>query len=176
MVPLSAPGALPIVALVVLGATFGVSALVGIVAEIAKYTYIEKLARRIPDLRLAGRARFVRRANYVLIGGGVVLGAVLAVMVVSAGPGTLAATFAGPPPAPTAASSPSSLPSATITTALVAIVAVGGVGVCGLGMIMLVIGVASLVLLFGLRKALQAQAELARHHWAPESVAATPAQ
>jgi len=61
-------------------------------------------------------------------------------------------------------------------TALVAIVAVGGVGVCGLGMIMLVIGVASLVLLFGLRKALQAQAELARHHWAPESVAATPAQ
>ncbi len=48
--------------LVVLGLLSSAVTLVGLVGEFAKYIYYERLARRIPDDKLASRARFLRWA------------------------------------------------------------------------------------------------------------------
>ncbi len=84
-----APGAggLPLAVAIVLLAT----TVIYVIGEFAKYYYLEKLAQRIPDPRLAGRARFLRWALavcYLIVGvGGTAAGITAAAR--PAGPGQM---------------------------------------------------------------------------------------
>ncbi|MFO0971966.1 MAG: hypothetical protein U1A27_00805 [Phycisphaerae bacterium] len=121
---------------------------IGAVGEIARLSYLSKLADRIPEPALAQRARFLMKSY----GGAAVITTVLsAVMAVAAGTGALprprgARGAAGPPAMP--------------------------MGMISMGCVTLVIGLAYFVfflmylrLLDRLRKAFRLQAALAREHW-----------
>jgi len=113
---------LPSVATILLLLLAGLAGLVGVVGEIAKYFYLEKLADRIPNPKLAGQARFLRWALGVTFGLGAVLGTMVAISaVVARAPGAappggrLAALVApgAPAPATQPASSATGAPNGT---------------------------------------------------------------
>ena len=118
--------------------------LVGLVGEFAKFIYYERLAKRIPDDSLAGRARFLKWAFTITLAVTVVGGGIAGAIAATAP----AAPAAGPPPA----------------LALLACLAIP----VGLAVVLalLVFGVMTLFLLLRLRKAIAQQAGLARATWA----------
>lgn len=109
---------LGVIALAVPAVLFG---LVGVAAEFAKFLYLEKLADRVPDPKLAGFARFLRWAYCIGLAAMTIFGGVILIGFVTAG-GTLttvpalpaASAPAGGPPLVT--SVPTAAPGA-ITTA-----------------------------------------------------------
>jgi hypothetical protein len=77
----SLPGSLPralIVGIVVIAAAAGIF---GVVGEFAKFIYLEKLAKRMPDGKLAARARVLRWGFGITLGVLAVLGSILTIIV-----------------------------------------------------------------------------------------------
>lgn len=126
--------------------------LVWLAGEYAKFLYYGQLAARIPDRVLWSRARFLRWA-FVVSFAIMLLGS--AAVAVAPAPPTVA-----PPPV---AAAPAAAPPVTGPSAA-QLVGLGLVGVAGMGV--LVFGVLTMFLIMRLRKAILAQAALARQSWA----------
>ncbi len=141
---------LPYAGVVLVGIAGVLVILVGLVGEFAKFIYYERLAKRIPDDSLAGRARFLKWGFTIALGL-VAVGGGIAAIVAATAPATAtapAAPAAGPPPA----------------LALLGCLAIP----VGLAVVLalLVFSVMTLFLLLRLRKAIAQQANLARTTWA----------
>lgn len=132
---LSPPGAVLIV-FAVLGV---IATLIGLVGEFAKFTYYEYLLRRVPDPKLAGRARFLKW-GFVVCLGIMLLGGILTVVNLALS----GATGAGPGLGP--------------VTGVMFLMLPAGIG-------MLVFGILTLLLLLRLRQALLTAAESAEAVW-----------
>jgi len=123
--------------------------LVGLVGEFAKFIYYERLARRIPEDSLAGRARFLKWAFTITLAVVVVVGGIAAIVGATAPAG---AGGAGPG------------------------LALFGCLALPAGLAVLGFSVMTLFLLLRLRKAIAEQAKLARATWAAALAdGATPA-
>ncbi len=109
--------------------------LFGVIGEFAKFIYLEKLANRIPDDQLAGRARFLRWAYGLTMGAMVVFGAIIGLVMSLAGPGA--------------------------TTVILPLGCVAGLT----GIAFFVFAIMTLFMYGRFRKAFQQQAESARQVW-----------
>lgn len=128
---------LPTTGVVLLGLIMLLVGLVGLVGEFAKFIYYERLANRIPEASLAGRARFLKWAFTITLGLMVVVGSVAAIF---------------------GATAPAGAPGAGIV--VISCLALPA------GLALLVFGVMTLFLLLRLRKAIAEQARVARATWA----------
>ncbi|MEK6674215.1 MAG: hypothetical protein AABZ47_01010 [Planctomycetota bacterium] len=127
---------------VALGVLTLLISLVAVGGEFAKLLYFERLAKRIPNEFLVKRARLLRWAYVIVLGGSVVGGSVVALVVLSKGS-----------PSPTTGGLGS------LATAMIFVV-----GACGL--LVLIIMLLIIILINHLRKAFNEQAEIARMIWA----------
>ena len=118
--------------------------LVGLIGEFAKFIYYERLARRIPDEKLAGRARFLKWAFTITLGVAVMAAGILLVV------GLVAPGGGGPA---------GGGPAAAFAAGFACLLAPAAVA-------LLVFGIMTLFLLLRLRKAIAEQARLARTTWA----------
>jgi len=144
------------------------SGLIGLVEEYFKFKFYEYLALRVPDERLARRARFLRIAMVVALALVLIAGIATLVLATRGGANT---GPAGAPSAPggTATFAGRTLPvPAGLRGVLLACAAVGGF----LG---LIFSLLTLFLLLRLRRRLSEQAEQARSIWRGDAVAARPA-
>jgi hypothetical protein len=130
---------LPRAGVILVGLIMLLVGLVGLVGEFAKFIYYERLARRIPEDSLAGRARFLKWAFTITLAVMVVVGGIAAIVGATAPAG---AGGAGP-----------------------GLVLLGCLALPA-GLAMLVFSVMTLFLLLRLRKAIAQQANLARATWA----------
>jgi hypothetical protein len=128
---------LPKAGVILVGLSMLLVGIVGLVGEFAKFIYYERLAKRIPDDALAGRARFLKWAFPTALGVLVVGAGVMVVVGATARAGGPAAGLA-----------------------------VGGCLMAPAGLALIVFGVMALFLLVRLRKAVTQQAKLARATWA----------
>jgi hypothetical protein len=143
--------------------------LIGAVGEFAKFFYLEKLALRIPDAKLASHARYIRWGLVVALAALIVVGAIMAAVAFRAGVPGFAAGWPPPAPASMRATGATSMP-------VPSPVAVGGRGAGGFmagaclvgvaGLAYLVFAIAALVLQWRLGRRFREQAELARRTWA----------
>ncbi len=133
----------PLFALAIVAAT--VCGLAGAVGTYAQYLYIERLAERIPDARLARLARFLRWGYSIVLGVSTLIGGIAAFYVVRSGPAA-----AGP----------------GIAATLSGFGVILGVAGCAFGLGVLVMSIACIVLYIRARRAFREQAELARATWA----------
>lgn len=69
----------------VLTLAVGLAGLFGVVGEFAKFIYLEKLARRVPDVSLAERARLLRWGYGLTLAAAVIMGLIVAVFAASGG-------------------------------------------------------------------------------------------
>lgn len=115
-----------------------VSALIALVGEWYKYIFYERLANRIPDSKIASRARFLRVGYAILYGTAGVGGAVVALV------------MGGPPTTAGAAFAP-----------LMMLVGIAG-------LVLIILSILTIGLILKLRKLLLEQAELARLTWAAQ--------
>lgn len=102
-----------LVMLLVIGGT--AAGLVSVAGEFAKFLYLEKLAERIPDHKLAGNARFLRWAFSIGLGCMVIFGGLM--LLATRTPVTITTPFAGPittslAPPPGGPNAPASAPAA----------------------------------------------------------------
>jgi hypothetical protein len=142
----------------VLGGAIVLTAIVGIVGQFAQLYYLEKIALRIPDQKLAGRAKLVRWGYGVSFAVMVGVGAVMAFAML-----TMKQAPGGPGAMPF----------------FMAFGCVAGLaGLCALGF-----GIVYLIMLFQFNRVLKEQSEYARRTWAniaapaaPPPVAAPPDQ
>lgn len=114
--------------------------LVGVVGEFAKLTYFEKLARRIPDAKLARDAHNLRWAMAISLGAAILFGGVAALAMVLGGTGGPGGVAVG-------------------ATALGCMAGVAGLAYA-------VVGILVLILIYRLGRAFRQQAHIARHTWA----------
>jgi len=124
--------------LLALGALAIAAALIGLVGEFAKFIYYERLARRIPDDKLASRARFLR------------WGWTVGLLFMTAVSGAVALLTA-----------PGNPNLAGAAVGMVCVLLLGGLA-------LVVFGLMTIRLMLRLRKALVEQANLARATWAAE--------
>ena len=150
--------------------------LVGVGAEFAKFMYIEKLAGRIPDRKLASLARFLRWAYSIGLAAMVVYGGLMLVGLVTTTGGTMAGLMtAATASAP--ASSPATGPGMTGMTVAVPVGPAGGLvalligGACLFGLATLVFMIMVLVLYVRLGRRFREQADIARTTWATATAA-----
>lgn len=141
--------------------------LIGVAGEFAKYLYIQKIAERIPNPTLAGRARFLRWALSIGLAAMVIVGAALAAGFWKAGVFTPTGAAAPNPSLNSAVGTTGSAPAAVAISRppgglLAATIGVGCISAVGA----LVFGIMILVLYFQLDGELRRQAELARLTWA----------
>jgi hypothetical protein len=155
-------------AVVMLGIPFVLLSLAYVAGEFAKFLYIEKLADRIPEPKLASFARFLRWAYSIGLAVLVLVGGAFLFWALASG-GTVAAlttTATGSAPA---------------TQAVASRPAAAGLGVlmlgaaCLFGVVMLAFGIMILVLYIQLGGHLRRQAEAARSTWARGATGATTA-
>jgi len=125
----------------------GVASLVALVGQFAQLNYLSKLSRRIPDVKLAGRARFLMYAIGISYGLVVVFGILMAIAVATRGRGGGA----------------------------IPLLAGGGLFVMIAGLALIVFGLMYLDLLEKLRKRLREQIAAAESTWAAGTVAAAQA-
>jgi len=130
---------LPGAGVILVGLIMLLVGLVGLVGEFAKFIYYERLARRIPEASLAGRARFLKWAFTITLAVMVVVGGIAAIV------GATTPTGAGGAGPGLALFGCLALPAA---------------------LAMLVFSVMTLFLLLRLRKAIAEQARIARATWA----------
>ena len=134
------------VQLVILATIFGLIAAVG---TYALYLYIEKLAERVPDRKLAIRAKFIRWGYSMAIGGIAVIGGIAALW------------YLGSPPAAGVASGSGGMVVMVNRGATII-----GAGVCFFGLAMLVFSILCIILYIRAMKVFRQQAQLARRTWA----------
>lgn len=147
-----------------------VNGLLHLVCEWFKFYFYQSLADRVPEPKLAARARFLRNAYAVALGIGIVGGVLL---LIDAGRSAPAPTgFPSPPaplPMPTRSTFRLTGPGAGATPFTVGtgpLTAVGGVVVAIAGLAALILGLLALILILRLRRVMAAQATLARQTWA----------
>lgn len=146
-------------AIVFLGIPFLLLGLAYVAGEFAKFLYIEKLADRIPEPKLAGFARFLRWAYSIGLALLVVIGGVFALWTLRTG--GIAAAFT----TPATASAPASQVAASQPLAAGFVPVVLGVA-CLFIVAMIAFGIMILVLYIQLGGHLRRQAEAARSTWA----------
>lgn len=147
--------------------------LVSVAGEFAKLLYLEKLADRVPDPKLAGFAHFLRWAYCIGLAGAVIFGGLMAV-----GFATVGGAVAGPGVQPSA-TGPATTMSVTLgglpfgaTPGLFAALAAGS---CVFGVAALVFGIMVIVLYVRCGRRFREQARRARRTWArATSPTATP--
>jgi ribosomal protein L37E len=142
--------------------------LVSVVAEFAKYLYLQKLAERIPDPSLAGFARFLRWAYSIGLAAALVFGGLIMIGFVTApGPfpgwATPAATASAPgaPAVPGAGALPP-VPFGGMSPILGMLLLTGA---CIFSIAMLVFSILTIVLLVRCGRRFREQAEVARSTW-----------
>jgi hypothetical protein len=174
--------------------------LVGVVAEFAKFLYMEKLAGRIPDPKLAGFARFLRWAYSIGLGALVLFGGLMVIGLVSSTGGTMAGLMAAATTsAPAGTSSPGPVvitagpggtgggpgpvtvgaPPTTTSPAGLArppggLVGLMIAGACVFGVAMLVFWIMALVLYIRLGRRFREQAGIARATWVAATAGEAP--
>lgn len=121
------------------------SAIVALVTMFTTFMYYERLARRIPDVHLAARARHLRWGYAIALGVGALGSAALVILTGGGGGGALGAGVG----------------------AIACLLAPAAIAV-------LVLGIVAIVLLFRLRRAVAEQARLARATWAAVLEGAPP--
>jgi hypothetical protein len=129
-----------------------IAALIGVVGEIARLYYLEKIALRIPDVELAKRAKLVRWGYGISLGISGIFGAAITLMTM------------------TLKQSPG------IGPVMIVGACITGLGALGALAFMIVY----IIMLFQFRKALKAQSQFARETWAmasaPASLAPPPVE
>jgi hypothetical protein len=149
--------------------------LLGVAAEFAKFLYLEKLADRVPDPKLAGFARFLRWAYSIGLAAMIVFGGVWLIGLVTAG-GSLATLAVVPTATAPGGGPPGTAPPTGPSTSPAGTVPFGGVspglgtvllgGACIFGVATLVFGIMVIVLYVRFARRFREQSEIARATWA----------
>jgi len=159
---------LPEVVVILLLVLIMLAGLSGAAGDVAKYFYLERLARRIPDPQLAGRARFLKWALGITMGLGAVIGGAAALVAITAGAPVSTLVGTAGPNAPAGAASAAPAPAAP--PALRGVPGTAWLGVAGLGCVfalaLLVFSVMALSLQIRLWRRFREQAAIARSTWA----------
>jgi hypothetical protein len=176
------PASTPFLVGLALSTVSGAGLLAAFIGEIAKFFYIEKLANRIPDPSLATLARNIRWGFIILAGAAVLIGIIVAALLIPtllSTPATTTAPATTPTTAPGGGTLVYQIPGGGRGTMPVSAWPAGAgalaiIGGCFLGLGVVILGIATLVLYFKLRKALAEQLTIARKTWSTNTDPTTP--